>query len=253
MQTFTASDDVEISYQVFGERSENPPVVLHHGFAASSEINWVVPGIVSALTAAGRWVISLDARGHGQSQKPRDPALYGEAIMARDVVDLMNQMAVSSYDLVGYSMGAVVSLLVAVADSRVRRLIVGGVGACAVEQGGVDRRVLAPGDLVAALETDDPSAIAEPLAHSFRMLVDATGADRFALAAHARAVHAAPIRFDRIHAPTLVIAGKGDPLAAFPETLVRAIPRARLEQVRGDHMSALFEPRFRESVVSFLA
>jgi len=253
MQTFTASDDVKISYQVFGARSQDPPVVLHHGFAASSEINWVAPGIVSALTGAGRWVVSLDARGHGQSQKPRDPAFYGEGIMARDVVDLMTRMEVSSYDLVGYSMGAVVSLLVAVADSRVRRLIVGGVGAGAVEQGGVDRRVLAPAALVAALETDDPSGIAEPLAQHIRMLVDATGADRFALAAQARAVHAAPIRFDRIHVPTLVIAGEGDPLAAFPETLARAIPEARVEQVRGDHMSALFEPRFRESVVSFLA
>jgi pimeloyl-ACP methyl ester carboxylesterase len=253
MQTFTASDDVKISYQIFGERSEDPPVVLHHGFGASSEINWVVPGIVSALIAAGRWVLSVDARGHGRSQKPRDPALYGEAIMARDVVDLMNRLQVLSYDLVGYSMGAVVSLLVAVADSRVRRLILGGVGAGAVEQGGVDRRVLAPTDLIAALETDDPSVIEEPLAQSFRNLVDATGADRFALAAQARAVHVTPIRFDRIHVPTLVIAGDGDPLAAFPETLVRAIPRARLEQVRGDHMTALFEPRFRESVVSFLA
>lgn len=46
--------------------------------------------------------------------------------------------------LVGYSMGAVVMLLTAARAGHVRRLVVGGIGAAAVERGGVDTDVLDP-------------------------------------------------------------------------------------------------------------
>jgi pimeloyl-ACP methyl ester carboxylesterase len=227
--------------------------VLHHGFAASTTVNWVLPGIVSALTNAGRRVISIDARGHGRSDKPHDASYYGEAAMARDVIDLVDRLRLSSYDLVGYSMGAVVALLVASRDARVRRLVVSGVGAAAVELGGVDRRVLAPEAIVRALEEEDPASVPEPMARQFREFADATSADRVALAAQARSVHGSPIPFDKIRAKTLVLSGINDELAQRPEVLARSIEGARLSHVAGDHMNAVVDPRFAETLVSFLA
>jgi pimeloyl-ACP methyl ester carboxylesterase len=250
---FTAPDGIQIAYGAWGRDCDRPPVILHHGFVADSHLNWVVPGVVDALVAAGRRVFALDARGHGRSDKPRDPAAYGEAAMARDLVRLADELGVRRYDLVGYSMGAIVALIAASRDPRVRRLVVGGVGAAVVELGGVDTRALPTRALVAALEADDPSSIEDPGAARFRSFADAVGADREALAAHARVVHASPIELDRIAAPTLVLAGKDDDLAARPEVLVDAIPAAILRPLAGDHLTAISDPDFAAAIVAFVA
>ncbi len=252
MEQFMAGDGVEIAFHRWGTPSGEPPVLLHHGFVADGPLNWEAPGIVGALVAAGRHVVAIDARGHGRSGKPHDPARYGETAMARDLRLLADILGAERYDLAGYSMGAVVSLLVAAADPRVRRLVVGGVGAGVVELGGLDTRAVDNLALVAALEADDPATVADPGARGFRMFADAVGADRLALAAHSRVVHASPIGLDRITAPTLVVAGDADVLAARPEVLADAIPGARLQVVSGDHMAALADPAFTAALVAFL-
>jgi pimeloyl-ACP methyl ester carboxylesterase len=53
VKRFTADDGVEIAYDHWGEPSERPPVVLHHGFVADSQLNWVAPRVVDALVDAG--------------------------------------------------------------------------------------------------------------------------------------------------------------------------------------------------------
>lgn len=252
MPTFRSQDGLEITYDCWGEAG-GVPVVLHHGFAASAHIDWVQTGVVDALTAAGRYVVAPDARGHGRSDKPHDPSLLGEARMAQDVVTLIDEIGVPHVDLVGYSMGAIVALLTATRFPRVRRLVVGGVGAAVVELGGVDRRVLAPEALREALLTDDPSSITEPAAAAFRTFADATGADRLALAAQTLARHRDRIPLEDLTVPTLVLAGRDDPLATGPEVLARAIPGSSLQLVPGDHGGALHEPSFLHAIVAFLA
>ena len=101
---------------MLGRAGGLPPVVLHHGFVANADANWVATGVVEALTTAGRKVIAPDARGHGRSEKPHDPARYGEDRMARDLAVLLDTVDVPQIDLVGYSMGAIVSLIFASTD-----------------------------------------------------------------------------------------------------------------------------------------
>ncbi|HET6953424.1 MAG TPA: alpha/beta fold hydrolase [Acidimicrobiales bacterium] len=252
MKQFTAEDGVEIAYQEWGPPSDLPPVLLHHGFVADAHVNWVLPGVVGALVDAGRSVVAPDARGHGRSGKPHDPALYGEQAMARDLSTLVDVIGAAEVDLVGYSMGAIVSLIAATAEPRIRRLVVGGVGAAIVELGGVDTRVVPNDALVAALEADDPTTITDPEAGGFRLFADAVGADRLALAAQARSVHASPIALDRITAPTLLLAGEDDVLATRPEVFAGAIAGARLERLTGDHMGAIADPRFIPLIVDFV-
>jgi pimeloyl-ACP methyl ester carboxylesterase len=103
--------------------------------------------------------------------------------MARDLERLVHIAGSTSYDLVGYSMGAVVALLTAAGDLRVRRLVVGGVGAAVVELGGVDTRALSNMVLAEALEAEDPATIADPAGAAFRGFAEALRADRLALAA----------------------------------------------------------------------
>jgi pimeloyl-ACP methyl ester carboxylesterase len=253
MKTFNTWDDLQIAYREWGgEDGQSPPVVLHHGFVADAQANWVAPGVVDALLASGRRVIAPDARGHGSSEKPHDPARYGEQRMARDLGVLLDVIEAPEIDLVGYSMGAIVSLIYASGGERVRRLVVGGVGSGVVECGGVDRRAVSNESIIEALTAEDPASLdAEPAA--FRSLADSLHADREALLGQASSIFRGDIALDHIAAPTLVLAGDADPLAVRPEVLVEAIPAATLRIVSGNHMEAIADPRFTTSIVDFLA
>ena len=66
-----SSGGVRIAYDMAGQ---GDPVLLIHGFASSARINWVGTGWVKTLTDAGHCVITIDNRGHGESEKLYDPA-----------------------------------------------------------------------------------------------------------------------------------------------------------------------------------
>ncbi|WP_432543413.1 alpha/beta fold hydrolase [Kineococcus sp. SYSU DK002] len=248
------SDGLTLAVHDWGGPAGDRPVLLHHGFSASARTEWPRSGLPRALLAAGRRVLALDARGHGRSAAPHDPARYGEARMARDVVEVLDALGVPDVDLVWYSMGAVVASLVAsTGPARVHRLVLGGVGAGLVELGGVDTRVLAPSRLAAALRAGDPGTITDPVVRGFREFAASTGNDLLALAAQADAVHDRPVDLASITAPTLVVAGDADPLAARPQVLAAAVPGARLVLVGGDHGAAPTDPRFAGAVSAFVS
>ena len=254
MKSFRTWDGLEIAYQEWGEETVPPAVVLHHGFVANANANWVATGVLDALTAAGRKVIAPDARGHGSSEKPHDPARYGEDRMARDLGVLLDTIDVPQVDLVGYSMGAIVSLIFASTEERVRRLVIGGVGSGVIECGGVDRRAVPNDAIIEALTAGDASSLeVVPAAAAFRKLADALKADRKALVAQASSVYRGEIALGDISAPTLLLAGDTDPLAIRPQVLADAIPGGRLKMLTGNHIEVLGDPRFRQSIVDFLA
>jgi pimeloyl-ACP methyl ester carboxylesterase len=252
MNSFESADGLTIVYHQWGDGG-GPPVVLQHGFIANSLSNWELTGIVGALVAAGRRVIAVDARGHGASDKPHHPAFYGEQKMAGDISALLTLLGIDQADLVGYSMGGVVALIVAANDTRVRRLVTGGIGASAAESGGVDASAVAGRALVDGLLAEDTSQIEDPRVMAFRMFADAVGADRQALAAQALARHNTPIGLDRVIAPTLVLAGADDYLASRPEVLAAAITGARWRVLAGDHLTVVSNPEFIDAIVKFLA
>src|SRR2546423_12446274 len=80
-ETVRSFDGTRIAYVVQGI---GPAVLLLHGFAADHVLNWATPGVIDALTGAGRRVIATDARGHGASDKPHDPDRYAGDALARD-------------------------------------------------------------------------------------------------------------------------------------------------------------------------
>ena len=55
-----------------------PPVVLVHGFATSSARTWGDNGWLDLLADAGREVIPIGPLGHGEADKPHDPAAYAD-------------------------------------------------------------------------------------------------------------------------------------------------------------------------------
>ncbi|HXY43799.1 MAG TPA: alpha/beta hydrolase [Acidimicrobiales bacterium] len=247
MRRFASFDGVEIAYDVIGE---GDPVVLHHGFASDSRTNWVRPGVAAAIVADGRQVVLVDARGHGESGKPHDPAAYANGAMADDVRSLLDLLGLEWVDFVGYSMGAFVAMRLAAVEPRLHSVVLGGAGLGQMRRWRPEQSR----EIAAALETSDPATIESPMARAFRKFADATGADRLALAAVQRAGRPVPGPEDlgRIAVPALVVNGVSDTLAGPPEALAGLIPGARSESVPGDHLSAVVQSEFRQAIVTFL-
>jgi hypothetical protein len=65
---------------------------MHHGTFGSGT-DWIDCGYVDALKADHR-VILLDSRGHGESDKPRDPRAYDLALRASDVLAVLDELGV---------------------------------------------------------------------------------------------------------------------------------------------------------------
>ena len=100
---FTASDGVKIHYL---EAGQGTPVVLIHGYTGTAQGNWFSNGVAEAL-AKNHHVIAIDCRGHGQSDKPHDPQMYGPR-MYQDVLELMDHLKIDKAHVHGYSMGGAI-------------------------------------------------------------------------------------------------------------------------------------------------
>ena len=247
MPEFRSFDGVTLHFDLEGDGA---PVVLLHGFAADTDLNWRQPGIMRALADAGKTAVGLDARGHGRSQKCHDPAAYAGEAMVADVCALFDHLHMDEADVVGYSMGSATALRFAMSDPRLGRLVLGGTsGNLADTAAGMGER----GSRIAeGLEAEDPDGIADPVARRFRRFVESTGADRLALAAVQRGRGRTPVSREalmKITVPTLVVCGADD---VSPHELAAALPAGRARIVPGDHLSAVREPALASAIVEFL-
>ena len=68
------------------------PVVLHHGFAANSFLNWVAPGVVDALTSSGRRVVAIDARTDDLDGSGDPHIEFQRIVLAQDLPVVTNQV-----------------------------------------------------------------------------------------------------------------------------------------------------------------
>jgi pimeloyl-ACP methyl ester carboxylesterase len=241
------SDGVEIAYEVTGEGA---PVLLIHGFASNARVNWRDTLWVETLAGAGHRVIAHDNRGHGQSEKLYDPADYGAEVMAEDARRLLDHLEIEAADVIGYSMGARLTALLAIAHpDRVRRAVIGGLAANMIR--GLDgSETIARG-----FEMENPEDITDPAARAFRAFAEQTGSDLRALAACMRGSRQAVSEeaLAGIACPVLVVAGEADEIAGPVEPLVAAIPDARGLPLPGrDHMKAVGDRLFKQEVVAFL-
>ncbi|MFO1538095.1 MAG: alpha/beta fold hydrolase [Actinomycetota bacterium] len=246
MPTFASFDGTEIW---FDDQDEGgPAVVLLHGFAADTNLNYVRPGLLDALVDAGARVIAMDFRGHGLSGKPHDPDAYADHALARDVTALLDHLGVATVAVVGYSMGARVALRLGVADPRVTRVVALGVGT-----GSLVRPDAGGPTMADALLAEDPDAITDPLGRRFRRLADSVRADRVALAA---CMARPPGGFDddlaTVAVPVLVVAGADDDLAGDPAGLADRVADGRSLTVPGGHFDANGHPDLQDAVIDFV-
>ncbi|MGV8997855.1 MAG: alpha/beta fold hydrolase [Parvibaculaceae bacterium] len=241
------SDGLRLAYRVVGEGA---PIVLVHGFASTHEVNWVATGWSRALVDAGRRVIMADGRGHGASDKPRDEADYTLEAMAGDVVALMDHLGEPGADLMGYSMGGMVSLVAAgLYPDRFDRVIAAGVGERLLDR---DKDA---SDVVSALLANDGLIVGGRTAQMFRLFADQNKQDREALAACFIAVRAdfPDELLTKIARPVLIVAGATDDAAGDPAALAARIPHGTSYIVpKRDHMRTVGDKAYKDAVLKFL-
>src|SRR4029077_11002277 len=86
-------------------------------------------GFVAALKPKYRLVL-IDARGHGQSDKPHDPASFTPENFASDIVSVLDDLGIKTAAYWGYSMGGWVGYTLARhALDRVACFVIGGASA----------------------------------------------------------------------------------------------------------------------------
>ena len=240
--------DVEIAYL---DEGEGDPILLVHGFASTKNVNWVYPTWVSELRKNGRRVIALDNRGHGDSGKLYDAAAYEIAIMAGDVVALMDHLNLERADVMGYSLGSrMMAVLALQAPQRLRSAIFGGIGIGLIEGGG-------PGENVAAaLEAPSLEDVTDPVGRTFRAFADQTRSDRRALAACLRGSRRLMTREEAagIAVPVLIAVGTSDEIAGSADALGKIIPGAEVLPIPNrDHMRAVGDKVYKTGVLEFLS
>lgn len=235
----------------FIDEGEGDPILLIHGFASNVATNWVNTGWVGTLKGAGFRVIAFDNRGHGESEKLYDPAVYGAPLMAEDACRLLDHLGIARADVMGYSMGArIAAFLTLRHPERVRSAIFAGLGINMV------RGVGGAGPIAAAMEAERAEDVTNDAARSFRLFAEQTGSDLKALAACIRSsrekISAEALRHIRV--PVLIAVGTEDVIAGSAHELAEIIPGAEVLDIpRRDHMKAVGDKVFKEGVLAFLA
>jgi 3-oxoadipate enol-lactonase len=219
------------SHSLQVERSGAPPpdLVCLHGLADSLSI-WraLAPGL--ATLAA---VTLVDQRAHGGSTAPPGP--YRREDLARDVIAVLDRLAIERAVLVGHSMGGIVAMTTALlAPERVAGLVLLGTAsqvseraagwyrkiAEAAEQGGIDglRRAIFGAGSAREIAGD-----AAGMAQITRCLAS---------------LHADPLtaRLTALRCPALLLVGDEDPMGpAASEIIHRNLSGSRLETMPGGH------------------
>ncbi len=252
---YCENDGIKIHYEIEGD---GPDLMMIHGFAANLEANWRMPGIAEALRDENR-LIMMDCRGHGESDKPTDPAMYGTR-MAEDILCLMDHLGIEKANFLGYSMGSRLSLgLLLSHPAKFRSAILGGFGLPEPRQPAAAAwRSTVP----AALLAESLEEVTDPVGRAFRMFAEATGADLKALAAvqggfkdqAAGDPEVFEAKVKAISVPLMTIVGNDDALISGGPRLAMMVRDGCHFQVEGkDHLTVVADPKLAMAIKAFLS
>jgi pimeloyl-ACP methyl ester carboxylesterase len=251
------------------DRGAGAPVLLVHGFTASIETSWIDTGVLPDLVRDHR-VIALDLRGHGKSDKPRDPLAYEE--LGMDLIRLLDHLGIERAHVVGYSLGGIiVAKLLTSHPERFSSAVLGGAAyrrsrseasdlaaeaaAREMEDTGLYRALV-----VSTAPTDEPPPTGEIIRARSRRIASAGDVRAHAaLMRSRRAFVVADAEIATVRVPTLAIVGAADPALPRVRAMQRRWPGLQIAVVAGAthptvHPRGLLRrPEFRAAVRRHIA
>ena len=99
-------DETKISYKI--NRKGNLFLVFLHGWA-NDWTTWKKE--IEFFQKKGYSTLTLDLRGHGQSEKPEKRKKYALECFAKDLHAIIEKEKISDFILIGHSMGGIISLM----------------------------------------------------------------------------------------------------------------------------------------------
>jgi pimeloyl-ACP methyl ester carboxylesterase len=239
-----AIDDVVIYYETYGERraGTQPVLVLHGGTGFIESMHYQIQAL-----AETRFVVAPDSRGHGRSTDGEGPLHYQR--LADDMVALLDALDVRRVDIVGWSDGGIIGLILAMQHpARVGRLVTSGANYHF--------------DGLSAPIPDDLSPDAGELAGARRFYELVAPAPEHWPVIFGKLTHlwrTEPTFRDadlgRIAAPVLVVAGEFDSVErSHTEAMAAAIPDGHMAIIPGaTHFAPLEDPTaFEAAMLAFL-
>ena len=241
---FANVDGVRVRYEDAGPlagATDQPPVVLIHGFASALE-TWAT---VAPKLRQHRRVIALDLKGFGWTDRPEGD--YSPMAQGKMLLGLLQQLGVDQFDVVAHSWGSSVALAATLqAPNKVRKIAlydawvfddqlpaffrwakVPGVGeflfGAYYKERGDERLVRA---------FFDPSGIREEFIEEVERALDRPGTVAAALAAvRGQNYDLLEQQYPTIRQPVLLLWGRDDIVTwpIFGERLARTLPNAQLE------------------------
>ncbi len=227
---------------------EGAPVVLLHGLFSSAQMNWIKWGHAERLAKAGFEAIMLDFRVHGESDSPTDPESYPREVLLRDVAAMIDHLALETYDLVGFSLGARTSLhAVAKGVLSPKRLVIAGMGVAGVtnweQRSAFFKRVI---DEFDTIKPGDP-------AYYSRQFLKSQGVDRTAARLLLDSLtDLDPSQLTNIAQPTLVVCGDEDNDNGSAQELSEVLPNATYVETPGAHLVSATKPEMGDAIVAWL-
>ncbi len=216
------ANGLDIGFETHGS---GPPMVLLHGATSAGREDWAAQ--VPLFSRAFR-LFAPDARAHATTRWDVRDGWSAEQLVD-DLAAFVDALALETFHLVGFSMGAHTALAYAWrAPERVRTLVVAGISTQPEPRSSVARRLMDPD----RIEREDPGWAAQLARRhdpyqgdgSWRRLLPAIVADI------ARQPAPGPRELRRVACPTLVVVGDRDPFAPVEHAagLRRQLPDGRL-------------------------
>jgi pimeloyl-ACP methyl ester carboxylesterase len=268
-----APDGTRLYYEVAGGEPDGPAVLLVMGLGFPGEL-WVETR--DRLVGAGFRTITMDNRGMGRSDVPRQP--FTTATMAHDAVIVLAAASVPRAHVVGTSLGGMIAQQLALRHpARVDRLVLqsttaglprvdflsatglvraAGMLRARLSDRTVDERARSALRLLTTRRYADTTALDDPRLLIYLEALQAdVSPDGWLAQVRAASKHRAWRQLASIRAPTLVQHGVKDRVvrAAAGRAMAARIPGARLELYdRAGHLLVLERPDSIDGVARFL-
>ena len=221
---YAGINGVRIYYKTYG--GGRPVLVLHGGLGFIEEMHYQIRAL-----AASRFVIAPDSRAQGRSTDSDAPLSY--ALMADDMLKLLDSLSIDRVDVVGWSDGGIIGLDLAMHHpGRFGRLVTIGAN---YDVDGLVRKPVFDGTIPPTpgfYRRNAPDPAHWPVSYTKIITMQQTQP------------HYSMDDLGKIKAPTLVMAGEFDVIRReHTEQLAKAIPNGREDIIKGaTHRMPIDEP-----------